>query len=96
MGTMGYIEGDMKKFTLWDFKTGDKKVWSMEVEEVEEYKGSGHGGGDHALLRDFIEAVALQDENRLSSAIDVSIESHVMGFAAEKSRNTMKKSKVEI
>ena len=96
MGTMGYIEGDMKKFTLWDFKTGSKKVWSMEVEEIEEYKGSGHGGGDHALLRDFIEAVALQDENRLSSAIDVSIESHVMGFAAEKSRNTMKKSKVEI
>ena len=41
-------------------------------------------------------AVALQDENRLSSAIDVSIESHVMGFVAEKSRNTMKKSKVEI
>ena len=39
---------------------------------------------------------SIQDENRLSSAIDVSIESHVMGFVEEKSRNTMKKSKVEI
>ena len=96
MGTMGYIEGDMKKFTVWDYKTGKQKVWSMEVQDAEEYKGSGHGGGDYALVRDFIEAVALQDPNRLSSSIDASIESHVMGFAAEKSRKSMKKAKVEM
>lgn len=96
MGTMGFIEGDSKKFTVWDFKTRTPKVWSMEVEEVAEYKGSGHGGGDLALVRDFVEAVALQDDNRLSSSLDDSIESHVMGFAAEKSRKSMKKVKVKM
>lgn len=96
MGTKGYIEGDAKKFTLWDFKTRSKKVWSMEFEEIEEYKGSGHGGGDHALVRDFVEAVALQDVSKLSSSLDDSIESHVMGFAAERSRKSMKKAKVQM
>lgn len=96
MGTMGYIEGDMKEFTVWDFKTGKTSVWSMEVQDVEEYRGSGHGGGDYALVRDFIEAVALQDPGRLSSSIEASIESHVIGFAAEKSRKSDKKVKVKL
>jgi predicted dehydrogenase len=96
MGTMGFIEGDSKKFTLWDFKTKTPKTWSMEVEEVAEYKGAGHGGGDLALVRDFVEAIALQDVTKLSSSLDDSIESHVMGFAAEKSRKSMKKAKVQM
>lgn len=96
MGTMGYIEGDMKTFTFYDFKSGQKKVWCMDVEELEEYRGSGHGGGDHALLRDFVEAVAYQDPGRLSSTIDASIESHVMAFAAEKSRMSHTKVKIEL
>ena len=96
MGTMGFIEDDSKKFTLWDFKTKTPETWSMEVEEVAEYKGAGHGGGDLALVRDFVEAIALQDVTKLSSSLDDSIESHVMGFAAEKSRKSMKKAKVQM
>ncbi len=94
MGTMGYIEGDGSSFTLWDFKTRTPKVWNLKVSEIPEYKGSGHGGGDWPLARDFVEAVAAQDPGRLSSTIDVSIESHVMGFAAERSRRSGKKEKV--
>ena len=67
---------------------------SEKVSEIAEYKGSGHGGGDHALVRDFVRAVSAQDEKLLSSTIDVSIESHVMGFMAEKSRKSMKKVKI--
>ena len=96
MGTMGYIEGDMNQFTVWDFKTGKTKIWNMEIQDADEYKGSGHGGGDFALVRDFIEAVALQDPSRLSSSIDASIESHVMGFAAERSRKSNKKADVKM
>lgn len=96
MGTKGYIEGDMTQFTLWDFRTGKSKTWNKKVSEIPEYKGSGHGGGDHALMRDFVEAVAYQDHGRLTSTIDVSIESHVMGFAAEKSRNSLKKVKIKL
>ena len=94
MGTKGFIEGDMKTFTFHDFRTGHKSVWDQKVSEIAEYKGSGHGGGDHALVRDFLRAVSAQDEKLLSSTIDVSIESHVMGFMAEKSRKSMKKVKI--
>ena len=94
MGTKGFIEGDMKKFTFYDFRSGHKSVWDQKVSEIAEYKGSGHGGGDHMLVRDFLRAVSAQDESLLSSTIDVSIESHVMGFMAEKSRKSMKKVKI--
>lgn len=94
MGTLGYIEGDGSKFTLWDFKTRTPKVWNKKVSEIPEYRDSGHGGGDHALARDFVEAVAAHDPSKLSSTIDVSIESHVMGFAAERSRRSGRKEKV--
>ena len=95
MGTKGFIEGDMKTFTYYDFRSGHTSVWDQKVSEIADYKGSGHGGGDHALVRDFVRAVSAQDESLLSSTIDVSIESHVMGFMAEKSRKSMKKVKVE-
>ena len=85
----------MKAFKFYDFRTGHTSVWDRKVSEIADYKGSGHGGGDHALVRDFVRAVSAQDESLLSSTIDVSIESHVMGFMAEKSRKSMKKMKVE-
>ncbi|MBR6655840.1 MAG: Gfo/Idh/MocA family oxidoreductase [Alistipes sp.] len=94
MGTKGFIEGDMSTFTFYDFRSSHKSVWDQKVSEVAEYKDAGHGGGDHMLVRDFLRAVAAQDEKLLSSTIDVSIESHVMGFMAEKSRKSMKKVKI--
>ncbi len=94
MGTTGYIEGDGKRFTVYTFRDNKKRVWQKDVKELGEYKHAGHGGGDHALARDFVEAVALQDPNRLSSTIDASIESHIIGFKAEKSRKSMKKVKI--
>lgn len=94
MGTRGMIDGDMESFSVTDFNTQRLKKWNMKVEEIADYKGSGHGGGDHALFRDFVEAVAFQDPSKLSSTVDVSIESHLMGFAAERSRKSGKKEKI--
>jgi len=96
MGTTGYIEGDGTTFNVWDHRAHKYKTWNMSVQDVDEYKGSGHGGGDYALVRDFLEAVASQDQSRLSSTLDVSMESHIMGFRAEKSRLSNKKVKVSL
>lgn len=95
MGTMGFIEGNGGTFTLWDFKTRTPKTWRMVIDDAEEYKDAGHGGGDYGLVRDFVEAVAFEDEGKLSSSIEDSIESHVMGFAAEKSRKSNHKAEVK-
>ena len=88
MGSLGDITGDMETFTHTDFLTNKVTKWDITVEDVGDYKNSGHGGGDWALATDWVRAVKMQDASLLTSTIDASIESHIMGFMAEKSRNT--------
>lgn len=78
MGTTGDIVGDMETYTITDFKTGRQTSWSLKTDF--------HGGGDHRLVQDWVQAVGHQDPAILSSTIDVSVVSHLMAFAAEKSR----------
>jgi predicted dehydrogenase len=87
MGTKGDIVGDMRTFTHTDFLTGSKSVWSTE-------KTDGHGGGDARLVRDFIKAVSAKDESIITSSIEASVESHIAGFKAEKSRLSGKTEKM--
>jgi predicted dehydrogenase len=86
MGSHGFIEGDMSQFTIHNFVTNDSKKFDAKTIEVANYKNEGHGGGDWRLVANWIQAVAQQNSGLLTSTIDNSIESHVMGFAAEKSR----------
>ena len=83
MGSMGDIVGDMDTFTLTDFRTGKTTVHDSS-------SGDGHGGGDWRLVRNWLQAVSQRKPELLTSTIDASIESHVMGFMAEKSRKTGK------
>jgi predicted dehydrogenase len=82
-GTKGDIVGDEKILTLTNFKTGKQTVWDASKKT----KGSGHGGGDHGLVHDFVRAVSFNDPKLLSSTIQVSMASHLMGFQAEVSRH---------
>lgn len=86
MGSMGDMVGDMKELVVNDFITRKQVTLVPKAEDVEGYKNSGHGGGDWLLAHDFIQAVTKQDPKALTSTIDESIESHIMGFRAEKSR----------
>jgi predicted dehydrogenase len=80
MGSMGDIVGDMYSYKWTDFRTGKVEEWDNKTD--------GHGGGDWNLMSDWIQAVAHQDESLLTSNIGASIESHIMGFAAERSRKS--------
>ena len=78
MGSHGDIVGDMRQFTYTNFLSGEKTEWEMKTD--------GHGGGDWNLVADWVQAVSKKDASLLSSSINASVESHVMGFVAEKSR----------
>lgn len=82
MGSLGDVVGDMSSFTMTDFLTGKKTEWKQETD--------GHGGGDWRLVADWINAISKKDPSLLTSTIDASIESHVMGFMAEESRKSKK------
>lgn len=96
MGSMGDIVGDMEELVVNDFRTRKEVKFVPKAEDVEEYKNSGHGGGDWLLVRDFIHAVSQQNPAVLTSTIDASIESHIMGFMAEESRKKGKVMKIEM
>jgi predicted dehydrogenase len=90
MGSMGDIVGDMDTFTITDFRTKKSVVYDQgKMEEASSAKFTGgHGGGDWRLVRDWIQAVSQHNPNLLTSTIDASVESHIMGFKAEQSRQT--------
>jgi len=86
MGTRGDIVGDMEQFTLTDFVTGESKTYDANANDAINYEGVGHGGGDAGMIRDWIEAVRSQNPDVMSTPLDESLESHLMAFAAERSR----------
>ena len=47
---------------------------------------SGHGGGDVGLMDNFVQAVAEDNPSLILTGVDETLESHLMVFAAEKSR----------
>lgn len=96
MGSMGDLVGDMESFTHTDFRTGKATKWDSSSFDDGAYSKHGHGGGDARLMRDWVQAVSQQDASLLTSTIEASIESHLMGFAAERSRKSGKTAKVKI
>ncbi len=97
MGSAGYIEGDMSRMRVWDFMAPDDPTeYESRALANDRFAQSGHGGGDWRLMANFVEAVATQDPSVLTSSIDVSIESHLMGFAAERSRRANSVEVVEL
>jgi predicted dehydrogenase len=82
MGTLGEIRGHMGRNEL--------EIQSFNSESIEILKPKtieiGHGGGDYFMMRDFVRLIQQgQTKDNLTSA-DISIKSHLMAFAAEKSR----------
>ncbi|MCY1723133.1 Gfo/Idh/MocA family oxidoreductase [Prolixibacteraceae bacterium Z1-6] len=82
-GTKGDIIGDEHTLTVTNEETGKQEIW--DADKAQKF-ASGHGGGDHGLVYDFVRAVAYQNAGILTSTIQASMESHLMGFMAEKSR----------
>ena len=83
MGTMGMIDGDGSVMEIANFKTEEIVKWNVD----DHYKNlSGHGGGDMALMKDFVMAIDKKDPSLLTSTLEVSMDSHYMGYMAESAR----------
>jgi hypothetical protein len=88
MGSLGDVVGDMTSLTVTNFLTGKKTEWKQQTD--------GHGGGDWRLITDWLHAISERNPTLLTSTIDASIESHIMGFMAEKSRKKNKVMKIKL
>jgi hypothetical protein len=61
--------------------------WSrIDTRTEEETLLGGHGGGDYGLMRAFVDAVRHNDPGRILSGPSESLKTHLMVFAAERSR----------
>ncbi len=80
-GTSGQITADMGTGEIVLHRFGEQKKTIPMGEGMEL---SGHGGGDYGIIRDFLHILREGGESRTSA--EVSLQSHLICFAAERSR----------
>lgn len=80
-GTQGQIEANMGTNQIVLHRFGEEKR-CIPVEA--DAHTSGHGGGDYGIIRDFVRI--LRDGGESRSSAQISLQSHLICFAAEKSR----------
>jgi len=83
-GTRGQIEGDGRHIDIFDFLTDTHKV--IDTHATDGTIVGGHGGGDAGLIDSFIAAVADNDPSKVLSGPADTLETHLITFAAERSR----------
>ena len=88
MGTKAELTAEMSDdfVTLFDFKT--RKTEKIYIDDAikDETIASGHGGGDHGIIKSFCELLLGVYTGKSVCDISVSVENHLASFAAEKSR----------
>lgn len=85
-GTRGMIEGDGYTVRVFDFLTGQTTV-SEVVDPTDPAAAEGHLGADAALTRSFLAAVRAGDPGQVLTSPAVSLQSHAIVWAAERSRH---------
>ena len=83
-GTRGQITGDGNTIKIYDFLTDTEE--EIGVGAAGSGIVGGHGGGDNGLMESFVEAISTKNDNAILSGPQETLESHLMVFAAEKSR----------
>jgi predicted dehydrogenase len=88
MGTKGEIRGkvnrDKSELEVIDFSSRTQKVITLQSEGGPQ----GHGGGDFGVMRNFVNMVRTNDQYHGLTSAAISVQSHLMAFAAEEARLT--------
>lgn len=88
-GSHGELRGDGSTIEVFRFIDGSREKYDFTG--LKDGADSGHMGGDFGIMRDFVHAVRTREG--LASNVEASLTSHMMAFAAERSR---KKKSVEM
>jgi predicted dehydrogenase len=83
-GTRGEIYGNGTKIQFFEFLTGRSEI--IDISEEDSSSLANHGGGDYGLIHAFITAVSESNPSKILSTPEEILESHLMVFAAERSR----------
>ncbi|WP_195572508.1 Gfo/Idh/MocA family protein [Paenibacillus sp. 1001270B_150601_E10] len=86
MGTAGEIRGAMEKNEIEWIRFGQESSECIHLDTPGGH--AGHGGGDEGLVWDFIKLVRANGSEKGLTSADISVQSHLMSFAAEHSRLT--------
>lgn len=84
MGTLGEIRATMETNEIQVRVFGSGKEENIKLVEPEGHIG--HGGGDKRLVEAFAKAIRSSGQYESATSARVSVESHLMAFAAERSR----------
>lgn len=84
-GTRGQLYGHDDKIWHCDFLTGSEQT--IDTRPPQDVGRAGHGGGDYRIMESFVSAVATGDRSKILSGPRETLESHMIVFAAEKSRH---------
>ncbi|MEN6356301.1 MAG: Gfo/Idh/MocA family oxidoreductase [Armatimonadota bacterium] len=86
MGDQGTLRCIDQGIEHADFLTEKKTM--VELDMGDGQITTGHGGGDFGLMKSFLSAVREDDPSRITSGPDISLESHLIVFAAERARRS--------
>jgi predicted dehydrogenase len=81
----GEIHGDLKQGSIRIIKYSGLKEQD-ELQQIDVISKDSHGGGDSALLKNFIKSIQEKDEKYNLTSAEKSLRSHLIAFAAEESR----------
>lgn len=84
MGTLGEIEGSMEENRIYYTPFGQKTEEIDLTRLTEDF--SNHGGGDVRMVKQFADYVMTGKKTASITDLDISLESHRIALAAEKSR----------
>jgi len=85
-GTRGelYAHAKETEITLYSFATKEKTT--VPIVKTEESLEGGHGGGDYGIIKELYDYLCDDYKGFCAASIDVSVQNHIIGFAAEKAR----------
>ena len=85
-GTKGELWAFMSDKEIFVRTLSSRKKHFIPVQETEESIAGGHGGGDHGIVADLYKYLNGDEVQFGASEIGISVENHMIGFAAEESR----------